>query len=52
LYTEFAGHIKLGGAADFFEDGEALWRNFNKSEGWAITSHVEFITSNFQILQV
>lgn len=52
MYTKFAGHIKLGGSADSFEKRGVLWRNLDKSQGWAITNHMEFIKSNFQILQV
>ncbi|KAJ7418313.1 hypothetical protein BTVI_29694 [Pitangus sulphuratus] len=42
ILSKFAGDTKLGGALDSLESWEALQRDLNKLEAWAITNHRKF----------
>ncbi|KAJ7417044.1 hypothetical protein WISP_66534 [Willisornis vidua] len=52
ILSKFAGDTKLGGAVDSLEGREALHRDLNKSEDWAITSHMKFNKGKCQILRM
>ncbi|RMC03303.1 hypothetical protein DUI87_20498 [Hirundo rustica rustica] len=40
--SKFASHTKLGGVVNYFECREALQRDPNKLERWAIINHMKF----------
>ncbi|KAJ7414832.1 hypothetical protein WISP_81190 [Willisornis vidua] len=42
ILIRFTDYTKLGGADDSLEDSEALQGDLDKSEGWAISSHMKF----------
>lgn len=50
ILSEFADDTKLGRDVDFPKGREALQRDLNKLEGWAITNCVKFNKSKYQIL--
>ncbi|KAJ7411994.1 rna-directed dna polymerase from mobile element jockey-like [Willisornis vidua] len=52
IFSKFANDIKLGGAVDSFEGKQALQRDLNKLEDWAITNHVKFNKGKCQILHL
>jgi len=42
MYAKFEDNTKLGGAVDSLKGREALQRDFNKWEHWAITNSINF----------
>ena len=50
MYAEFEDNSKLGGAVDFLEGREALQRDADKWECWAVTDHMELNRSKCQSL--
>ncbi|KAJ7406978.1 hypothetical protein BTVI_64377 [Pitangus sulphuratus] len=42
ILSRFADDIKLGGPIDFLKGREALQRDLNKLESWAIMNHMKF----------
>ncbi|KAJ7425876.1 Arf-GAP with dual PH domain-containing protein 1 [Willisornis vidua] len=52
ILSNFANDTKLGGAVDSLEGREALQRNLDKAEDWAITSHMKFNKGKCQILHL
>lgn len=48
--SKFADDIKLAGAVDSLKSREALQRDFDKLNRWAITNHIKFNKSKCQIL--
>ncbi|KAJ7412350.1 rna-directed dna polymerase from mobile element jockey-like [Pitangus sulphuratus] len=52
ILSEFADDTKLGGAVDSLKGREALQKDLNKSEDWAITNHRKFSKGKCQILHL
>ncbi|RMC20264.1 hypothetical protein DUI87_01110 [Hirundo rustica rustica] len=52
ILRKFADNTKLGGAVYSFEGREALQRDLNKLEDWAITNHMKFDKGKCQILHL
>ncbi|GAB0175520.1 hypothetical protein GRJ2_000017200 [Grus japonensis] len=52
VVNKFADDTKLGGAVDSIEGGEALQRDLERLENWAITSHVRLNKGKCQILHL
>jgi len=50
MYAEFEDNTKLGGAVDSLEGREALQRDADKWECWAVTDHMELNRSKCQSL--
>ncbi|KAK4827430.1 hypothetical protein QYF61_017868 [Mycteria americana] len=50
--SKFADDIKEGGGVDSLESREALQRDLDRLERWAITNHVRFNKSKCQILHL
>jgi len=51
IVSQFADDPKLGGAVDFLKGREALQRDPDKLEGWAVTNHMKF-KKKYQILHL
>lgn len=47
IVSKFAEDIKLWGAVDSLRVTEALQRDLDESESWAVTNHVEFNSAGF-----
>lgn len=52
ILDKFADDTKLGGAAEALEGREAPQREFDKSEDWAITNHMNFSEGKCWILHL
>ncbi|KAJ7406741.1 rna-directed dna polymerase from mobile element jockey-like [Pitangus sulphuratus] len=52
ILSKFADNTKLGGAVDSLEGRQALQRDLNKLEDWAITNHMKFSEGKYQILHL
>ncbi|KAK4829338.1 hypothetical protein QYF61_003265 [Mycteria americana] len=52
ILGKFANNNELGGAADSLEGREALQRDLDRLESWAITNPMKFNNSKFQILHL
>ena len=52
MYIEFEDDTKLGGAVDSLKGREALQRDLDKLERWAINDHVKFSNSSRRILHL
>ncbi|KAF4804290.1 hypothetical protein TURU_008937 [Turdus rufiventris] len=52
ILSTFTNDTKLVGTVNFLEDREALWRNSDKIEDWAITSSIKFNKGKCWILHL
>jgi len=52
ILSKFANDTKLGGAVDSLKDREALQRDLDRLESWAITSLMKYKKSKCQFLQL